>query len=104
MQLNKYDTMIEAIESLKRRGFTHDFEIKEGKLYSLEADVALEPKDVAIVEYHRFEGESSAGDMSVVYAIESKKGLKGTIVDAYGTYANAELADFIKNVKVPAEE
>lgn len=96
--------MIEALDSLRKRGFTNSFDLKEGKLKVIGTDVILEPGDVAIVEYHRFEGESSAGDMSVVYAIESKQGVKGTIVDAYGTYADSGLAKIIKKIEVTAEK
>ena len=36
---------------------------------------------------HRFEGMSSTDDNSILYAISSKDGIKGTLVDAYGVYA-----------------
>jgi hypothetical protein len=33
---------------------------------------------------HRYEGESDPGDEAVVYAIESKKGIKGILVSGFG--------------------
>jgi hypothetical protein len=38
--------------------------------------------------------------MSVIYAIEAKDGTRGTIVDAFGTYANPDVGAFLKNVKM----
>jgi hypothetical protein len=34
--------------------------------------------------------------MSVLYAVETNDGTKGTILDAYGTYADANLGEFLK--------
>jgi hypothetical protein len=42
-----------------------------------------------INEFYRFEGVTNPSDMSIVYAVESKKhNLKGILVNAFGTYAN----------------
>ena len=44
-------------------------------------------EDFDVDETHRFEGMSSTDDNSVLYAISSKDGIKGLLVDAYGVYA-----------------
>jgi hypothetical protein len=38
--------------------------------------------------------------MSVLYAIETTDGVKGTLVDAYGLYADEETGEFMKEVEV----
>jgi len=38
--------------------------------------------------------------MSVVYAIETTDGRRGTLVDAYGTYATPEVDTFVKRAKL----
>ncbi len=60
----------------------------------------IRPEDVTIVEYHRFEGASNPDDMSVVFVIETADGRRGTLVDAYGTYASPQVDTFVKQAKL----
>ena len=39
-------------------------------------------------------------DNAALYRVETATGLRGTIVDAYGTYADEHLADFLRAVPV----
>jgi hypothetical protein len=49
------------------------------------------------MEVYRFEGETNPSDEAVVYAVESKDGtMKGTIVNAYGIYADPKSDEMIK--------
>ncbi|MGH2575703.1 MAG: phosphoribosylpyrophosphate synthetase [Ignavibacteria bacterium] len=99
MAVNQFETMTEALENLKNRGFTNSFKIEEDGAKSIETGELIKPEDIIIVEYHRFEGDSNPDDMSVVYAVESAQGMKGTFVDAYGTYSNPHINGFLKKVK-----
>ena len=36
--------------------------------------------------------------MSILYEIETFDGCKGTLIDAYGTYSDERVANFIKDV------
>lgn len=47
----------------------------------------MQSEEFNVDEVHRFEGMSSTDDNSILYAISSKDGIKGTLVDAYGIYA-----------------
>jgi hypothetical protein len=42
--------------------------------------------------------QATPEEMAVVYAIEAQDGTRGTLVDAYGTYANPDLSTFLKDV------
>ena len=53
-----------------------------------------------VEEFHRFEGMSSTDDNSVVYAISSKDGLKGILVDAYGVYASSLSDEMIRKLSI----
>ncbi|GFD72674.1 hypothetical protein KUL113_20940 [Tenacibaculum sp. KUL113] len=86
-KLKNYDTLIEAINDLKQRGYSYDFNIKPTCLKCVSLKIEIKPEDFKIDETHRFEGMSSTDDNSVLYAISSKDGIKGTLVDAYGVYA-----------------
>ena len=48
-------------------------------------DIGIQPEDFQVDEVYRFEG-SSTDDNSILYAISSKNGIKGLLVDAYGVY------------------
>jgi hypothetical protein len=52
-----------------------------------------------ILEHFRYEGITNPDDEAVMYVVETNDGLKGIIVDAFGIYANSELADFMKKVE-----
>lgn len=82
-----YDTLSEAIRDLQRRGYTYDFNLKPHCLECASLNLQIHPEDFEIGEVHRFEGMSSTDDNSILYAITAKDGINGTLVDAYGVYA-----------------
>ncbi|MBD0306344.1 MAG: phosphoribosylpyrophosphate synthetase [Nitrospiraceae bacterium] len=98
--MKAYKTMSEAVSDLKQRGFSANFEYLNKTFRAVESGKTFGTGDLTIVEHHRFEGVSDPDDMSVIYAIEAKDGTRGTIVDAFGTYANPDLGAFLKNVKM----
>jgi hypothetical protein len=103
MAHHEYLSMTEALEGLKNRGFTTNFEFLHQAFCAVESGRTFKPEELSIREHHRFEGISDPDDESVVYAIETTDGLRGTIVDAYGIYANAELETFLEKVKMREE-
>lgn len=98
--VNQFDTLSTAINELRDRGYIYSFKIEADEAMCIETLDFVKPEDMIVVEYHRFEGQSSEDDMSVVYAVESSGGLKGLIIDAYGTYANPNLTSFLAKVKM----
>jgi len=84
-------TMTEAIRDLQSRGFTANFAFLNRRFRDVDSGRTFSPDELAIVEHHRYEGVSDPDDMSIVYAIESRDGAKGTVTDAFGTYASPEL-------------
>jgi hypothetical protein len=80
-------------------GYTEDFKAEDEGLRGLRSDKLFQPAEVRVVNYFRFEGPSSADDMSILYAIEANDGTKGTLVDAYGTNASPEVNQFILEVE-----
>src|SRR5690554_5779783 len=96
---HNYDTLSQAINALKDRGFNEEVEIIDERKIRI-GDKEFEDKDIEIKEFHRFEGMSNPADMSVVYAISSKSGEKGLLADAYGADASVKIAKFLKNVSI----
>ena len=85
--MKSYDTLSEAIQDLQKRGYSYDFNLKPHCLECVSLKLEIHPEDFEIDELHRFEGMSSTDDNSILYAISSKNGIMGTLVDAYGVYA-----------------
>lgn len=77
-----YESISHAIEDLRKRGYTEDFNLKENCIICNAQKFNAD--DFEIHEVYRFEGDSDPGDEAVVYGIESKKGLKGILVNGYG--------------------
>ena len=97
-----YQTMVEALEDLKDRGFVLDFNLTKGMLHNSAENVTLQPEDFEIVEIHRFEGASDPGDNSILYAINSDKyDIKGVFVNAYGVYADDISEVLLKKLNTP---
>lgn len=96
---NNYDTMVEAIEDLKKRGYTHNFNVNSsGKLTDGENSQTYLPSSVELHELHRFEGATNPSDMSILYAVETDDGEKGTVVDAFGVDGSETVSKFMNHV------
>ena len=94
-----YDTLSEAVNGLKERGYTIDFNIVADKLVCNHTPASLAPQEFEITEVHRFEGDTDPADEAVVYAIESKHKLKGILVNSYGPGSDAVGDELIKKLK-----
>lgn len=96
-----YDTLLEAVNDLKKRGFTYDFTEQKDKLYCTEKNCNFNPEEFEIVEFHRFEGISDPEDSSIVYAIKSEKNnIQGYLVNAFGAYSDPHNSQLISKIKI----
>ena len=95
-----YDTVAEAVNGLKQRGYTIDFNLEADRIFCSTTPLALKPSDFAITEYYRFEGDSDPADEAVVYAIESKKGERGLLVTGFGISAEGIGEEMIEKLRV----
>jgi hypothetical protein len=97
--MQSYDTVVEALNGLKAKGYTTDFNIAFDKLICTDKKHILKPDEFEIVETYRFEGETNPSDEDVVYAIESKDGnIKGVITSAFGLYADSVSNEMIQKL------
>lgn len=90
-----------CINRLGEKGYTDQFKVERKHLQSLtDSKKRYKPKDVKAVNFFRFEGISDPDDMSILYAIETTDGRKGTLVDAYGLYSDDETGEFMQSVDI----
>ena len=85
--MKNYDTLSEAINDLQSNEYPYDFNLTPQCLKCASLKLEIRPEDFKVDKTYRFEGMSSTDDNSILYAISSKDGLKGLLVDAYGMYA-----------------
>jgi len=91
-----YATVTGALEKLHSQGFTVDFSIGENCLMA--GNETFNADDFDIVDVYRYEGNSDPGDEATVYAIQSKKGVKGVLVTGYGMSAEDVSPDILKKL------
>jgi hypothetical protein len=116
--MKSYDTVTEALQDLKTKGYSVDFNIAFDKIICADNKICLNPNEFEIVEVFRFEGDTNPDDEDVVYAIESKDArpftyagtqgddpvkrskIKGTMTSAYGMYAESISNEMIKKLSI----
>jgi hypothetical protein len=95
--MKNYETVSEAVTDLSNRGYTLNFNLREDTCIECrEPSIFLRPEEFEIDEVYRFEGITDPGDSSIVLAISSHDhAAKGTLVSAYGMYAEPGMADLL---------
>ncbi|MEH2512593.1 hypothetical protein V1291_003947 [Nitrobacteraceae bacterium AZCC 1564] len=81
LQVNDF---IDAVSDFERRGYNHDFRIKDGQLLDLTVGKPITTTDIQVDASLRFESSPEAGDRSNIYAITNRRAnTKGLLIDAF---------------------
>jgi hypothetical protein len=86
----RYDSPSRAIEELRKRGYTEDFNLKDDCIVCNKQQFNAD--EFEIKEVYRFEGDSDPADEAIVLGIESNNGIKGVLVNGYG-YSSDPMGD-----------
>ncbi|HTE23916.1 hypothetical protein [Flavitalea sp.] len=97
--MQNYESLVDAMDDLRKRGYEADFEPQSDCLYCSNLDLRLNEEEFHIDEVYHFEGDSRTGDNAVVYALTAPGGVKGTIVDGYGASSESTGVDMIKKLQ-----
>lgn len=95
-----YDTVTEAVKGLRQRGYTIDFNLDPNRIFCDKTPVSLTPSEFEITEVYRFEGNSDPADEAIVYAIESRHGQKGVLVNGFGVSADEIGEEMVEKLTV----
>jgi hypothetical protein len=87
-------------DNLEKHGYTEQFRVEKDKLVGMVSKKKYKPKEVMAVNFYRFEGITDPDDMSILYAIETCDGSKGTLTDAYGRLSDEDTGAFMKQVEI----
>ncbi len=93
-------SMVNILNKLRTEGYSAEFKITDdGTMCKINDKESFRPDQLRIVDFYRFEGESNPDDMAILYVVEAENGQKGTISDAYGTYSDATIENFMRQVE-----
>jgi hypothetical protein len=104
MQKKEMSSLWQVMETLRKRGYTLDFNMSpEGGVIVSSDNHKYKPQDLYIKKIYRFEGDSDPGDMSILYRMKTKSGKKGLLVDGYGAESSTsgpEFVEFMRQVTI----
>ncbi len=88
-----YNSVSEALEDLKAKGYTVDFNLKEDA-------ITENPQAYEIHHVYRYEGNSNPDDEAVVYGIQSHSGEKGVFVTGFSANSFSEAAQALLQLQI----
>lgn len=92
-------TLALCLNKVIKEGYTEDFKVSDRGLVAMHDNHKYSPQQVHVVNFFRFEGFSDPADNSILYVIETNDGKKGTLIDAYGPYADEKVNKFMQQVE-----
>lgn len=98
MEHYHYKTVSEAIEELRKLGFTTDFNLEENCI-TCHVD-KFTPAKFRITQVYRYEGNTDPADEATVYGIESESGIKGVLVTGYGANTDPMSDEMLLKLRV----
>ena len=93
------ETIVDLLERLRVAGFSAELWIAGDSVRAPALGRRYHAREFEVLGVHRFEGESNPSDMAVVHAIEAPDGTRGVLVNAYGPYADPEVASAIAQMR-----
>jgi hypothetical protein len=98
--MSSYDTLSEAMNELKKQGYTEDFNIKHDCLICKDGNIKVFKDDFVVDKFFRFEGDTDPADEAILYAISSlKNNVKGILVNGYGIYSEPMANELVEKLK-----
>lgn len=93
------NTLTSCVNKVVKDGFSDSFNVTSRGLFSCSKDRYYTPEEVKVINFYRFEGQSDPADNAIMYVIETADGSRGTLIDAYGPYADDKVNVFMKAVE-----
>lgn len=94
----KMTTLSDLVDKAVKKGYAANFNVKSNGMLWDSKDQYYDPAEVSVDDFYRFEGESDPADNAILYLISTADGNKGTLIDAYGAYDDANASEFIRQV------
>lgn len=94
--MKNYKSIPAALNDLRNRGYKADFSAETFCLYCGDLDMRLNPEQFIVDEEYRFKGDAAHKEDTVLVAITSSNGIKGILVDSYGSYSENTGLDLLR--------
>ena len=100
--MNSQGTLVEAIEKLRKEGYTVDFNLLEDRIVCKEQNLQLFHDQFQVDKFVRFDGMTDPADEMIVYAISAseKSGTKGILVNGYGIYTDPMTNEMLASLDI----
>ncbi|SFR67510.1 phosphoribosylpyrophosphate synthetase [Maribacter stanieri] len=95
-----YVSLSIAIKALQEEGYTEDFNLCDAGVENKNKKKIHSATELDVVKFYRFEGMSNPDDNTILYVIETNKGEKGLLVDAYGMYSGNVPKELIEKLRI----
>lgn len=93
--MKSYKDLADAVEDLKRQGYSNLSKQLDGDPQTLPEEI----ERMSILHTYRFDGGTDPSDESTLYLLEFEDDKKGFIVLGYGTYRDPEKSRLIEALK-----
>ncbi|MDP3556535.1 MAG: phosphoribosylpyrophosphate synthetase [Bacteroidota bacterium] len=99
--MKNYSNLIEAINGLKKEGYTEDFNLRKNCIECRDGHYKIFHNEFVIDKYFRFEADTDPTEQSIIYAISSEKyNLKGILINGYGIYSDPITNEMLETLKI----
>jgi hypothetical protein len=99
--MEQYANLIDAINGLRKEGYTEDFNLQQQCLECRDRQFRIFHDEFIVDKYFRFDVSSDAADQSIIYAISSEKhALKGILINAYGIYSEPVTNEMLNKLNI----
>lgn len=93
-----YEPVSIAIEKLREKGFTRDFNLEENCIVCTPDRFFADQFNV--VEIYRYEGNTDPADEATVYGIESNSGVRGVLVTGLGSETDMMTQEILEKLRI----
>jgi hypothetical protein len=93
------ETLSEAIGRLEAAGYREAFRATREGLRALASGQSYAPESLAVDERLRFEGPTDPADESILFALRTSDGVRGTWAIAYGPGADPLDAEIARRLR-----
>ena len=98
--MEKKETLSQTMNYLRDKGYSDDLNLLDDRIENRTKEKKYPIDQFDVDQYFRFEGISNPDDNSILYAITTKDGHKGLLVDGYGKSGGQVSMDMLNKLKI----
>ncbi len=98
-RFDPYSSLQQGVDEFADKGYKDRFEVVSSDTMNDSKGNEYKAEDLAINEIKRILNKENESQKMVIYAMVTKSGKKGIIVDNYGEDATEEIKEFLLNVE-----